>query len=160
MVRGFVGAGGVPSEILRPNASGDWINQRDVGYESNTPLAARAEEAPDKLAFFSLHSLGVSTNRDAWVYNFDGGALSANVQRTIQAYNDQAAAFKEHRRHHSDIPLGKLVEEFIDLDPQAISWSAGLKQRLTRQDSALSFEPAHITAGLYRPFCRPAKSSP
>ena len=38
---------------------------------------------------FKTYSLGVSTNRDAWVYNFNRISLTENVQRMIKSYNAQ-----------------------------------------------------------------------
>lgn len=141
----FASITGVPWLTITPNGAGDWIHQRDPGYEAFPPIGRRAGE-PDGSPLLALQSLGLSTNRDAWVYNFDRRSLEANLAATIAAFNEQARAFAES-------PVDR-VDDFIDRDPRRISWSANLKSRLTRADRTIALDPGRVMVGLYRPFCR------
>ena len=80
----------VPWQVIEPNASGDWINQRGDLFESFAPLGAKKDEAADPM--FGTYSLGVVTNRDAWAYNFSRAAMLANMQAMIDSYNEQASS--------------------------------------------------------------------
>lgn len=142
-LRDFGGVAGVPWTKITPDDSGDWINKRDSAYSRLPPLGDRG---PNRTPTFGMHSLGLATNRDAWVYNFDRRALESAVATTIAAFNDQARAFIAS-------PTDR-VDEFIDRDPRMISWSRGLKHRLTRTDGELVFDPGSVTVGSYRPFCK------
>lgn len=146
-LRESTGIGGVAWATIEPNDSGDWINQRSADFATYPPLADGAGERP---AVFTLHSYGLVTNRDAWVYNFDRRVLDENVRATILAYNLQASSFSALSTRRSK----EVVESFIDRDPRKISWSRGLKQRLTRRENRIEHDERCLTEGIYRPFCR------
>ena len=131
-------------QTLLPNAHGDWINQRRSEYASYLPLAAE----PGGTSIFAVHSLGVATARDAWVYGFSVAAVHSNVRRTLDAYSDHVerwAALGEHRDRD--------VGGFIDTDPRTISWSDGLKRSLAASREIV-FDPASVRPAVYRPFTR------
>ena len=62
-------------ESIVPDAKSYWLDQSDSGFEALLPLALRdskgATTANDRQAVFGAYSMGVATNRDAWVYDFD-----------------------------------------------------------------------------------------
>jgi predicted helicase len=140
----------VPWQILQPNTSGDWINQRDPAFDAFIPLGDK--ESQDPQAVFGVHSLGVVTNRDAWVYNMSQAALAANVSRMI-------AAFNEERSRYAQACAGKPkeqwpnVEDVIDTDPKRISWTRALKADAKR-GKVYAFDKACIVPSLYRPFAK------
>ena len=70
---------------------------------------------------FKTYSLGVSTNRDAWAYNFSQNTLAENMSGMIDTYNEQV--FKWKRRANRDAN----VDDFVIYDDQKISWEFGLK---------------------------------
>ena len=53
-----------------------WVNQSASDFEQLIPVANRetklAKTVEEEQAVFGLYSLGISTNRDEWVYDFDG----------------------------------------------------------------------------------------
>ena len=107
--------------IIQPNQHHDWLNQRSEtfqGYFSLGDPARKKKSTPktESSSIFESYSLGVATNRDAWVYNFDRDALAQNMQNTIDFYNQQVKDYKAQKGEKS-------VEEFIDNNPQKISWS-------------------------------------
>jgi predicted helicase len=54
----------MPFNDCKPSLAGDWLGVQDDGYSDHLPLAKGTRGR----ALFSLHTLGVSTNRDEWVY--------------------------------------------------------------------------------------------
>jgi predicted helicase len=100
-----------------PVSDGDWINHRNTDFES--------------------HSRGVTTARDAWVYNSSEAALQNNATRMVDAYNAQLDA--------------DVQGQPVSTDPTVISWSGGLQQLLTRRE-AIDFDPGSIRTAAYRPF--------
>ena len=60
IIADFGSIGGIEWKLLTPNSSHDWINLRDSAFDQFMSL--------DSL--FTVHSGGVTSNRDAWVYNY------------------------------------------------------------------------------------------
>jgi len=81
---GKASLGLVPIEEIRPDAKSNWINLSENNFEELVPIAnkeTKAAKSPSREnAIFKLYSLGVATNRDDWVYDFDKGSLSKKVQ--------------------------------------------------------------------------------
>ena len=78
-------------ECLAPDSKNNWLNQANPEFSKLTALANRetklAKRVEDEQAIFGLYSLGVSTNRDDWVYDFDvrnlrdkGSVLRGHIQ--------------------------------------------------------------------------------
>ena len=78
-------------EDISPDEKGNWLNQSNSDFEKLMPLANRqtklAKRVEDEQAVFGLYSLGVSTNRDDWVYDFD--AQSRNKVCSSARYNNE-----------------------------------------------------------------------
>jgi len=141
---------GIEWQQLTPNAEGDWINQRDPAFDKFIPLGSKEKSESDVL--FSVYSLGVTTNRDAWVYNMNRSALESNVLRMIEVYNAEQARYAKLR-------LGKPKDQWpdinsvIDNDPRHISWTRALKDDAMR-GKQYTFDSSSLTQGLYRPFTK------
>jgi predicted helicase len=132
---------GVPWRQIEPNESGDWLNQRDEVFDRFTPLGNR--DTPDA-AVFRVHSAGLQTNRDAWVYNSAESELRQNAARMIRAYNSEVDRWKA-----SDKSVAP--EQFIDTDPTQISWTTPLVAKVPRGHKS-TFVAQQITVSTYRPF--------
>ena len=102
-----------------------------------TKLAKRIE---DDQALFGLYSMGVVTNRDEWVYDFDPIRLSAKVRALIHEYEDKRA---EHGG--SDVPN--------DVLGKTIKWTRDLKRQL-RLDKPNTYQRASVRQTNFRPFVR------
>ena len=74
-----------------------------------------------------MYSLGVGTNRDAWVYNFSNQSVTNNMARMIDFYNEQVKQSKNCLENKD-----QKIETFISNDPRKISWSESLKKYLER----------------------------
>ncbi|MBP6820812.1 MAG: DEAD/DEAH box helicase [Acidobacteria bacterium] len=131
---------------LDPNASQDWINQRDPSFEKFVPLG------DDPKAFFKTYSCGILTSRDKWAYNFSKRNLAATMEAMIDFYNQQVDTYKSLCIDKPKDEWPK-VDKFIDTDPKKISWSGNLKNNLERF-VVHTFQPEGLLQSLYRPFCK------
>ncbi len=91
--------------------------------------------------------MGINSSRDAWVYNSSKAIVYANMKQTVSFYNEQVDLFIKKRKTNPALK----PEQFIDNNPQKISWSSSLIPNLERGNAAL-FEPDKITFISYRPF--------
>lgn len=120
----------------------DWEECISIGTkEGKSNFLGRTN---DTYSLFSLYSLGVSTNRDSWVYNYDTIVLTKNIQNTIEFFN-------EHAFKYSRINPKPVIDDFVNNDDTKISWSATLKNHLPRLKT-YEFSNEIIRKSLYRPF--------
>ena len=101
----------------------------------------RAEEA----ALFRSYSLGATTNRDIWTYDFSDNQLRKKITIFIDTYNSEVDRWK--RRTDRAVSLDK----FVVYDDRKIKWSRDLKLDLKRERYA-EFSESKILKALYRPF--------
>jgi predicted helicase len=119
---------------IHPDAAFNFINLADTDFASLIPVASRETKLTNRplreKAIFKLFSLGVSTNRDLWIYDFDKDALLRKMHFFARRYREQLAD--------------------VDFDT-TIKWSRNLKRRF-RQGR----KPSNATARSvqYRPFCK------
>ena len=132
----------IPWQEIIPNKNYEWLNQSDSNIEIYTKFNSYLplKEKNSNKAIFSITSSGISTSRDAWVYNFSKNDLKNNIQKTITFYNSELERSK------------KLAEDFIfNNDSTKISWSADLKKNLKRQQH-ITYNEKNIIITTYRPF--------
>ncbi len=134
---------GVEWKLLEPDDKYNWIR---TGLSDEFADFATIETR-GKTGIFAIHSNGVKSCRDAWVYNFDQLSLANNVDRMIDFYNSELSKWKSKKR-----PDVKLDDSLSDDDKQ-ISWSEGLKLRIKR-GQAIELNKTHLRESVYRPFCR------
>ncbi|MBH8607289.1 type ISP restriction/modification enzyme [Thermoactinomyces sp. CICC 10521] len=139
---------GLSWTVVQPNDAHDWINQRNEGFTKLIPL--QADKKSREPSIFDYYSLGVSTNRDSWTYNFSRNCLQNNMRAMIDFYNQQVDEFKALGKAH---PTMEDVNNFVDTDPRKISWSRALKQNLSR-GKQYPYDECSIVQSMYRPFCK------
>ncbi|WP_019223666.1 type ISP restriction/modification enzyme, partial [Bartonella rattaustraliani] len=135
-------------QIITPDKHGDWINQRDNSFK--TFLVLGIKKGDDK-KLFETYSLGISTSRDAWVYNSSCEALAKNMSNMIGFYNSEVERFNEAYEHANRETRKKAVDSFVNSDASKISWSYNIKQELVRGNFS-EFESGCLVQSLYRPF--------
>lgn len=134
---------------LNPNEHGDWLAQRSDVFETFESLEPSKKYDSKSTSIFVLKGPGISTGRDAWVYNFSKNSLETNLRSTIQFYNEQQESFSRIRQKNSK----SSVDSFIDSDATQISWTVNLKKDLEKGVSQ-SFHMDEIRESLYRPFIK------
>ncbi|MCY4523724.1 MAG: hypothetical protein OXB84_03185 [Halobacteriovoraceae bacterium] len=137
-------------ENIIPNEHYDWINQRCTNFDSFFPM----ELTQEKIGIFSLNSLGVITNRDFWVYNYDKEKLSKNIKKMIHFYNSEVRRYEKYGKYGKNKKdSSKLIDDFVDNDNKKIKWSNDLKQSLIRKKQ-YKYEGKFLVKSLYRPFTK------
>ena len=113
------------------------------------PIGSRetkANKQRDEEAIFKTFSIGVNTNRDAWVYCFDKEQLTDQVQRSIETYNVRLTVGSEQRGR-------RILTASLINDESKLKWSSRLKETFARGIYA-DFKEAKIRNALYRPFTK------
>jgi len=151
ILKSYVSINNVEWDEIIPNEKNDWINQRDKSYDNLLPLAPDRNFSPSSHSFLSSIAIGVSTNRDAWVYNYSEDELTLNINSMIDFYSQSRNSYFEAIYNEKVIQL----DDFVDNDSTKISWTIGLKKRLLSNQS-ISFDKNCIIQGLYRPFQKQA----
>ena len=133
-------------EDITPDEKGNWLNQSNSDFEKLMPLANRqtklAKRIEDEQAVFGLYSLGVVTNRDDWMYDFDEPRLNEKVSLFCSIYK------KEMKRLDLEPPGTTAIGDWVD---RSIKWTSELESHLVRGNS-ISFERASVTSSLFRPY--------
>ncbi|WP_201544181.1 type ISP restriction/modification enzyme [Psychrobacter sp. H7-1] len=129
-------------EAIIPNEFNDWVNQRDPNFNSYISLGNKKSK---DLSLFETYSMGIKTNRDAWVYNSSNKKLQKQVQNQIDFYNHQVNI------------LSKLPEDdrkdALDLSLNKFKWTSDLLTKVVR-GSELEFQHSSIVKTERRPFSK------
>lgn len=156
---GFEDLDSVEFETITPNEKGDWINQRNDGFEKLIPLKRDKKLQNDSI--FDINSLGVKSGRDPWVYNFSPNALTQNVKKCIDTYNADLKRFNEcfreaFKQRTKGVKSGDLYRHLNDkeitTDKTKIAWTDGLKNKLIKNENLQESRKERIRLALYRPF--------
>lgn len=134
---------------LQPNVHGDWIVQRNDSFSSLLPIAPEKKFDSKARSIFIVYAIGVSTNRDAWVYNFSRTGLEKNMKKLIEFYNSQVEVYKNEMRKN----LTVVVDDVINTDTKKISWTVNLKKDVERL-ATHKLQKDEIIYALYRPFVK------
>ena len=137
-------------QAITPDEHGDWLNQRDSGFEA---FLALGDKKGDGAKLFANFSLGVVTNRDAWACNPSREAVVTNMDAMVGFYNSELERFNAAHPHADRKARGSAVDGFIDTDASRISWTHNVKQELAK-GRPLVFDAECLTQSLYRPFTR------
>lgn len=135
--------------ILQPNEHGDWINHRNDAFDNFIPLEPKKKFDLKTQTFFNTNVIGVSTNRDAWVYNFSKKAIEKNMRGLITFYNEQQMNFAQAKNKNKDLK----VEDFIDTNEVKISWTRALRKDVEKGIEH-QYKNSEIIVSLYRPFTK------
>ncbi len=153
----FTDLDAIPFETITPNNKGDWINQREDGFDKLIPL----KRDKNAKSVFDINSNGVVSGRDPWVYNFSKDALTQNVQKCIDTYNADLKrfnahfreAFKQRTKGVKSADLYKhLNDKEITTDKTKIAWTRALKQEFIKNKNLQESHEKRIRLALYRPF--------
>ena len=138
-------------QTIQPDSRHTWLTEGLYAeFDDFIPMGtkkAKATKGDATDTIFKIYSLGVSTNRDAWVCNFNRNALTDNMHKMIETYNDQV--FKWERRLDRDAE----VDDFVISDDKKIKWSRNLKRELKRIKIA-EYDENKVRNLLYRPFTK------
>ncbi len=157
LLAGFENLESVPFKEITPNDKGDWINQREDGFDKLIPL--KRDKKNDSV--FDINSNGVVSGRDPWVYNFSPNILTQSVQKYIDTYNADLkrfnACFREaFKQRAKGVKSGDrykhLNDKEITTDKTKIAWTDGLKNHLIKNKNLPESHEKRVRLALYRPF--------
>lgn len=135
---------------ITPNEHGDWLNKRSEQFKLYTPLEPEKKFGKGNKSFFEGFSLGLGTNRDAWVYNSSLVELQANITKTIDFYNQQVESYKTAKKEMS-------LDDFLSdkRDSTKIVWTDTLIRDL-QKGIKYKIDNSRYTVGMYRPYFKQA----
>ena len=116
-------------EKIIPDKNNNWLNQSDNDFDSLMPISDKENNA-----IFRFSSLGVSTNRDEWVYDFSEKNLKQKMQFFIKKYTE-------------------LLKNNDNSWNESIKWSEALKSAFNRKEK-IKFTKDFLIESNYRPFIK------
>lgn len=124
----------VAFEEVRPDEKNSWINLGLSEFDDLIPLTTKETRAAvtkrAERAIFKLHSLGISTNRDEWVYALDAENLVEKVTLTLGNLDSRSGS-------------GAFADD--------VKWSETLKRRVISGKSEV-FDKSRVARSAFRPF--------
>ncbi|MBM3127646.1 MAG: DNA methyltransferase [Chloroflexi bacterium] len=124
-------------------ASREAAKQSPSDSEIASAQTTRLAMTSSQQTIFKLFSLGVATNRDEWVYDFDQSTLKKKVRFFCDVFAAEKERWKKSKKKIA-------VNDFVD---RSIKWTSELEDHLTR-DSDLVYDGKHLTFAAYRPFVK------
>ncbi|GGX32878.1 DNA damage-inducible protein [Pigmentiphaga litoralis] len=138
-------------QVITPDDHGDWLKKRDDGFAKFAAIGDK--DHPLALRIFDSYSRGIASARDAWVYNSSRQTVESKMSGMIDFYNSEVDRFNLAHPGLDKKARETKIDEFIDADPEIISWNRSLKQELTK-GRKFSYEATSIALSLYRPFTK------
>jgi len=137
---------GIEWEELQPDERHTWLTE-GMHHEFATFLpmgtkGAKTARSVEMGTIFKTYSLGVSTNRDSIVYDFNRKTLIGRLEQFIEDYNAEVSRWVRGGRLND-------VDSFVRYD--RVKWSRNLKRDL-RNERYAQFNTDAVRRSLYRPF--------
>lgn len=139
IIRDFADISAIDWHTIKPDDNNDWLNQRDPNYQKYAGLAG------DNKSIFLQNIIGVSTNRDNWVYSFSEHSTLHNSKRLIDNYNYEVNRLSKISADERKNNLNR-KDDFI-------KWSAKLEDAILKSKE-LTFDRKNVIKSLYRPFTK------
>lgn len=138
---------GLDFDEVQPDKTHNWVNLTNNDFDTLLPLASKetkaAKTAGKERAIFKLHSLGVVTSRDDWVYDESHDVLLSKVTHFVDKY-------EQERKRWSIAKDRVKTGEFVSRE---IKWTSELEAHLAR-GTELETDAGRTREAMYRPFCR------
>ncbi len=136
---------------ITPDNRYTWLTEGlHAEFDTFIPMGTkqvRREKGAAADVIFKTYGIGVNTNRDAWVYNFNQDVLTQNISRMIQTYNTEVARWAQRTDWNANL------DDFVVSDDTVIKWSRNLKRELQRNKIA-EYAEHKVRNSLYRPFIK------
>jgi predicted helicase len=132
----------------------NWINLADTDFESLLPLGDKdVKLGRSEDAVFNLFSLGIATNRDEWVYDFNRLNLKKRIEFFIRMYEQKRKNFftKTERQRKELLKDEGRFNEFIGTE---IKFTRELIHRDLLKNKEIKFNSSKIVSGSFRPFVK------
>ena len=141
-----------PKEVewgwLRPNRKHTWlVSATEEEFESHIAIGskeAKRAKTEEVETIFKTYSMGVKTNRDAWVYDYKYDSLVKRMRQFIEDYNSHVDKYKRQDPRPN-------IDDFVDYD--LLKWDGTLKADLGKENYG-TFRIDCLRTSLYRPFTK------
>ena len=134
----------LPFESITPDSHGDWLEQREPSFDGFIKIG---DKKSDSKSLYGRHySMGIKTQRDAWVLHHSKQKLVQNVQRMLDVYHSE-----QKHWHEADKDSSQSIDNAVTHDGTKIKWSRGLKS-FFRKNKYIIFDTKNIVLCHYRPF--------
>jgi predicted helicase len=124
---------------ITPDENNDWINHRDKNYDSFIPFLGSEN------SIFKTKVTGINTSRDFWCYGFSKENVRENIHFMIGNYNSEVerlSVFKDDKEKENN----------INLSPNFVNWSRGLRTKLLKSKK-IELQ-GNLVLSMYRPFVK------
>lgn len=129
-----------------PDKNNDWINKKNEQFDKFIPMEPEKKYDESSKSYFNTYSLGASTSKDAWLYNYSLKNICKNVQNMVDFYNTERKKYHETKESID-------AKDFVKYDEQKIVWT-DLFLRDLYNDKEYKFNKQKATVSVYRPFCK------
>lgn len=126
---------------ISPDVHGDWINQRDDSAKQLLSIGDKTDKSGSVL--FQTYSMGLKTNRDAWVFNYSKAKLQKTLKQMLQFYNEEV----------DRLASSEDIDKDINRDKRLIKWTTDVENDL-KKGRHHSLCPSDLVVSLYRPFTK------
>jgi predicted helicase len=134
-------------EQIISDKDSNWINLTDNDFNTLIPIASKNTKATknpfQENAIFKLFSLGVATNRDEWVYDFNLKHLEQKVRYFIKLYEEEMSRWSK-----SDKKIQ--ISDFVD---RSIKWTSELEAYMNKEVK-IKYKSPMLRQAIYRPFIK------
>ena len=133
-------------EKIVPDNNNDWINKKNTKFDEYISIEPEKKYDDNCKSYFTTYSLGASTSKDSWLYNFSKIALKQNVNNMVEFYNQE-----RNKYHSSSNP--KDPKDVVTYDEKKIVWT-DLFLRDLKNNKPYLVDTNKIENALYRPFTK------
>lgn len=147
----------IPWSYITPDENNDWLNHRNPAFSNFVVLGDKKKR--ESISYFAEnYAMGLSTNRDVWIYSFSQN--SANASNMIRFYNSEiercnnklTEISRREKINITDKIKPTILMNIRSDDPQKISWSRGLYNQFCKQEQIKDDGKRIIV--MRRPFCK------
>ena len=140
-------------QMIIPNKEGDWLNQRSQDFVTWPVIG---EKKGRSTTIFKNFSMGLGTNRDAWVYSFNKQQLESQVLKLGSFYDEARRAFHStvgNRAGKGEAQVSEFLKSYPQFaDPEKVKWSRSLRNS-AYQNKHFNYQNSRIVVSSCRPFC-------
>ena len=140
-------------KTIRPDQHHDWISQRNNAFAAFHPLTTGDNEADNErlVPIFQHQTLGLVTSRDAWCYASSRQQLKDTIQRSVNYYNEQVAAFRNTNPTGTVKQKADKAKAFVKPDAKQFHWGRENYRDLAN-GTTYTVPEASFRVSSYRPF--------
>jgi predicted helicase len=151
---------GISFKHISPDNYNNWLDQAEHEFDDLIRVCSKEARASDDDSdvetIFKLYSIGISTNRDEWVYDFDAASLEKKAKFFMDEYNHEVDRWKKYKQQNKYVDIKKesnpVVDKFLE-ERGIIKWSKMIKRDKLRKDKKEEFKSCQIARAAYRPYC-------